>query len=38
MGEPDDAMVAFLGVPADRRLLDADFDGLPDSDRGPCRS
>ncbi len=35
MTEHGDAMVAFLGVPADRGLLDADLDGLPDSESRP---
>jgi hypothetical protein len=35
MIERGDAMVAFLGVPADRNLLGADFDGLPDSEPRP---
>jgi hypothetical protein len=35
MAERGDAMVAFLGVPADRGLLDADLDGLPDSEPRP---
>jgi hypothetical protein len=35
MTETGDAMVAFLGVPADRRLLDAGLDGLPDSEPRP---
>ena len=35
MTEHGDAMVAFLGVPADRGLLDADLDGLPDGESRP---
>lgn len=29
MGDPNDGMLAFLGVPADRRLLDEDLGNLP---------
>ena len=29
MGDPNDGMLAFLGVPADRRLLDEDLANLP---------
>jgi hypothetical protein len=29
MGDPNDGLLAFLGVPADRRLLDADLVNLP---------
>jgi hypothetical protein len=35
MTERGDAMVAFLGVPADRTLLDANLDGPPDSEPRP---
>jgi hypothetical protein len=33
MGDASDGMVAFLGVPADRRLLDEDLGKLPDAEQ-----
>ena len=33
MGEPHEGMLAFLGVPADRRLLDEDLVNLPAAER-----
>lgn len=35
MTDRGDAMVTLLGVPADRSLLDPDFDGLPDTEPRP---
>jgi hypothetical protein len=35
MTERGDTMVAFLGVPADRSLLGANLDGLPDTESRP---
>jgi hypothetical protein len=33
MGDEDQGMVAFLGVPADRRLLEEDLHNLPDAEQ-----
>lgn len=33
MGDAGDGMVAFLGIPADRRLLDEDLGNLPDPEQ-----